>query len=236
MAVVQKTGSIQEAVYRELKRGIMMLQLKPGSTMSTQEMADRLNVSRTPVREAFLQLQQEGLVEAISQRGTIVSLINTKRVAQECFVRHGLEQSVTGRFISKSSREDFDRLRRLNEEQLQYYRAGDWEQTMNCDQRFHRVFFEVAEEMLAWEIIATKNGHYDRARLMVIRTEDVGRAIFDQHNALIAEMEKGDEKAAREVLYNHINGNRYEGLFDNPEFGRYFTDGTRETGRMIRPL
>ena len=46
MAVVQKTGSIQEAVYRELKRGIMMLQLKPGSTMSTQEMADRLYVSR----------------------------------------------------------------------------------------------------------------------------------------------------------------------------------------------
>ncbi len=236
MAVVQKSESIQEAVYRELKRGIMTLRLEPGSTMSTQEMADRLNVSRTPVREAFLQLQQEGLVESISQRGTIVSLINTRRVNQECFVRHGLEHSVIGRFIDRSTGADFERLRRLNEEQLRYYLDRDWENTMISDQRFHRVLFEAAEEMLAWEIIATKNGHYDRARLMVIRTEDVSRAVYGQHNDLIEALEKRDEKAAQSILYNHINGNRYERLFGNPEFGRFFTDGTEETGMKVRPL
>ena len=59
---VQRSTVLGE-VYKTLKTGIMTLQLPPGTTMSTQEMADRLNVSRTPVREAFLRLQEEGLLE-----------------------------------------------------------------------------------------------------------------------------------------------------------------------------
>lgn len=60
--------SIQTQVYEELKNNIMDLRLPPGQTMSTQEMATRMNVSRTPVREALLRLQSEGLVEMIPQR------------------------------------------------------------------------------------------------------------------------------------------------------------------------
>ena len=66
-------NTVQNAVYQELKKGIMTLHLVPGTEMSTQEIATKLQVSRTPVREAFIQLQKEGLVEAIPQKGTKVS-------------------------------------------------------------------------------------------------------------------------------------------------------------------
>lgn len=83
--------SIQTLVYEELKRNIMSMKLEPGQTMSTQEIATKLNVSRTPVREAFLRLQSEGLVEMIPQRETMVSKISLKRVEQEKFIRECLE-------------------------------------------------------------------------------------------------------------------------------------------------
>ncbi len=68
--------SIQTLVYEELKKNIISMKLEPGQTMSTQEIATRLGVSRTPVREAFLRLQSEGLVEMIPQRETMVSRIH----------------------------------------------------------------------------------------------------------------------------------------------------------------
>lgn len=91
--------SIQTLVYEELKKNIMSLRLKPGQAMSTQEMATRLKVSRTPVREAFLHLQSEGLVEMIPQRETIVSKIDLKRVEQEKFIRECLELGVIDQFL-----------------------------------------------------------------------------------------------------------------------------------------
>jgi len=65
----------------------MRLQLKPGTAMSTQEIADKLHVSKTPVREAFIRLQREGLVEIFPQKQTVVSRIDLKRTAQERFIR-----------------------------------------------------------------------------------------------------------------------------------------------------
>ena len=57
-------NTVQNAVYQELKKGIMTLRLVPGTEMSTQEIATKLQVSRTPVREAFIQLQKEGISNA----------------------------------------------------------------------------------------------------------------------------------------------------------------------------
>ena len=79
--------SIQTLVYEELKKNIISMRLEPGQTMSTQEIATKLGVSRTPVREAFLRLQSEGLVEMIPQRETMVSRIHIRRVDQEKFIR-----------------------------------------------------------------------------------------------------------------------------------------------------
>ena len=66
VGIVRK-NSVQDAVYQVLRDAIMSLRLEPGTVMSTQEMANKLNVSRTPVREAFIRLQKESLVDTIPQ-------------------------------------------------------------------------------------------------------------------------------------------------------------------------
>ena len=99
--VTNTSNTVNGAVYEELKRSIITLRLAPGTEMSTLEIATKLNVSRTPVREAFLRLQNEDLVEMVPQKQTIVSRINLDRVEQERFLRESLEAAAIPLVLSR---------------------------------------------------------------------------------------------------------------------------------------
>lgn len=86
--------STRDFVYESLKNRITELELKPGLKISEQEIASELNVSRTPVREAFLKLSQEDLLGIYPQIGTIVSLIDLELVEEARFVRENMEKAV----------------------------------------------------------------------------------------------------------------------------------------------
>ena len=236
MARTKAPNSIQEAVYDELKRGIMTLRLKPGSSMSTQEMADRLNVSRTPVREAFLRLQREGLVESMPQRGTFVSLIDVKRMEQELFLRQSLEYSVLRPFVARATIRDFQRMRELNALQRQHYENGDWSQVITVDHEFHGIMFNVARQQLALEIILSNNGHYDRTRTLSVQVNDFRNDLYAQHDDLVSQLEKGNVEAAQEIIYEHISGKSFDEISVGRVFPNYFAEGREKPAIRVRPL
>ena len=86
--------TVREYAYRVLYENIMSLKLPPGTAMSEQELSGILNVSRTPVREAFIRLSQKGLLEILPQRGTFVSKIHTEQLAEFRFFRVTLERAI----------------------------------------------------------------------------------------------------------------------------------------------
>lgn len=94
-----QVSSVQEMVYRTLRDKIVSMELKPGTIISTQEIADSMSVSRTPVREAFIRLQREELLDVAPQRSTMVSKINMDRVYQERFIREALEIEAMQKFV-----------------------------------------------------------------------------------------------------------------------------------------
>ena len=79
--------SLNEETYEKLKYDIMNFRLLPGDSISAQKVALRYDVSRTPAREAIVNLEKEGLLKIIPQSGTYVACINCRRSAQEWFVR-----------------------------------------------------------------------------------------------------------------------------------------------------
>lgn len=163
--------SIQTLVYEELKRNIMSMKLEPGQTMSTQEIATKLNVSRTPVREAFLRLQSEGLVEMIPQRETMVSKISLKRVEQEKFIRECLEMGVIRKFMDKSGCEVEENMAELIQLQKKCGEEKDFVGFLEADDQFHKVLFDVTGQEMAWETIASRNGHYNRLRILYVQRD-----------------------------------------------------------------
>ncbi len=196
--------SIQTLVYEELKRNIMSMKLEPGQTMSTQEIATKLNVSRTPVREAFLCLQSEGLVEMIPQRETVVSRISLKRVEQEKFIRECLEMGVIHKFMNNSSREIGENMTKLIEVQKKCGQNKDFVGFLEADDRFHKVLFDATGQEMAWETIESRNGHYNRLRILYVQRDTAMQESIEQHNKIVKLLESGSREEATKALSCHV--------------------------------
>lgn len=197
--------SIQTLVYEELKNNIMSLNLKPGQAMSTQEIASKLNVSRTPVREAFLQLQKEGLVEMIPQRETIVSRINLDRVDKEKFIRECLELGAINYFLNKKDR--IDTIEKMSEYisiQKKCVEDNDFMGFIKADDSFHKVIFETIGQEMAWQTIENGSGHYDRFRYLFVQQGKGAESSIAQHAEIVKYLALGNEEKARQELTSHI--------------------------------
>ena len=114
----RKYRNIQDMVYDTLRTNILNFRLVPGTIMSTQDTATKLQVSRTPVREAFIRLQRDGLVQILPQRETMVSLIDMNRVNQERFLRMNLEPAGIRLFLQKMEPVHLQKLHSLIKKQL----------------------------------------------------------------------------------------------------------------------
>ncbi|MDF2908853.1 MAG: GntR family transcriptional regulator, partial [Herbinix sp.] len=98
---IVNNSSLNDVTYNKIKDDIMNMTLEPGTDVSVQKLSERYGVSRTPVREAVVRLQQSGLVVIYPQRKTVVSKIDLQRVHEEWFIRTSLEAAVVDEFIHK---------------------------------------------------------------------------------------------------------------------------------------
>lgn len=119
--------SLNESTYQSLRREIMYLKLKPGTLLSTANIAEQYKVSRTPAREAILRLNKAGLVDVFPKSRTTVSRINVRRVNEEWFIRKSLEVAVIDNFMINCSARDLMALDDMIRCQEEYSASGDFE-------------------------------------------------------------------------------------------------------------
>ena len=112
-----RAGSIAEQVFHTLRSSIVTMQLTPATALSEQDIAGRLNVSRQPVREAFIKLSEIGLVRVLPQRGTFVVKISAKAVTDARFVREAVECAIARRASEGIGMAAMDDLRAILAEQ-----------------------------------------------------------------------------------------------------------------------
>jgi DNA-binding GntR family transcriptional regulator len=218
----RRAGSIQDSIYVSLRKNIINLNLAPGTGISEKEAALRYKVSRTPVREAFIHLANEGLVQVIPQKETVVSLIDLARVKQEFFIRRSLEMAVLEPFTGKSTAEHLKTMAQLIE--LQDAAAGEEDiiKFVDRDDDFHRVLFEAADQLLSWNTLQSISGHYHRVRLLTIRLKGIAVGVVEQHKKILAALRKKDAAGAGVLLRDHLNRLNAEEKPLREEFPRYF--------------
>jgi DNA-binding GntR family transcriptional regulator len=217
-----QTGSVQDSVYTALRKSIINLNLTPGTAISEKEVGLRYKVSRTPVREAFINLSKEGLVKVIPQKETQVSLIDFGRVDQEFFLRESLEMAVLPPFIAHCQSGHFSELGRLIEMQQDAFARNEYINFLNHDDAFHRIFFEAAGQELSWEVLERMCGHYHRVRLLSIGLNGIAKNIVSQHKRLFSALKKKDLRSAMAVLNLHLHKLSSEEKALQAEFPEYF--------------
>ena len=220
---------VQDAVYSTLRSSIININLVPGASISETEISKKIKVSRTPVREAFIQLSKEGLVEVIPQKGTLVSLIDPARVKQEFFIRESLETAALEQFLLSNGSRYFTEMENLIDLQSSALKSKSYIEFIKHDDRFHQILFEAAEQHLSWEVLASMCGHYHRIRMLTIWMEGIGDEKVVEHKKILAALKKNDLAKARKMLYMHLHNLDTEEKLLRKKFQGYFASEDSKT-------
>lgn len=202
--VVNNSNSLNDVTYNRIRKDIMNMTLEPGMNVSVQKLSERYGVSRTPVRESIVRLQQSGLVEIYPQRKTVVSKIDLERVYEEWFIRTSLEHAVVDAFIRRCSELVADTMQELISKQKKYLDKEYFGEFYSKDNRFHQLIFETAGQSLAWKTIENVASHYNRIRLLHGKINGVG-SIIDEHQRMVTATRKRDSEAMRKAVMEYSN-------------------------------
>jgi GntR family transcriptional regulator, rspAB operon transcriptional repressor len=200
----RKNRNVSETVYNILHGNIVNLNLVPGTLMSEKDIAEKMSVSRTPVREAFIKLSKEGLVNIYPQKGTFVSKIDLSIVEEERFLRESIEFAVMELFIKMHTDESIDRLYRNLERQKRALKEGDYIKFIEYDDQFHAIIYDETKKRKCYGIIQSFCGHYRRIRFLSMSMTGVSEDNAIQHEGIIKAVESNDLEKANAVLKKHL--------------------------------
>lgn len=199
-------GSLTSQVFSLLKELIVTIKLYPGQLISEKEVAETLNASKTPVREAMIRLQGIGLVTIIPKSGTYVTTIQISSYIEACFIRLQLEVGAVRRAASQqSSWETILKMENILKQQVIALEDGKSLEFFRLDQALHQAFFVAAGVPGVWNAVKDSQSDVNRIRhlkrLHNIRRE--GEVIKD-HRAIVAAIRAGSPDDAEAAMVNHI--------------------------------
>ncbi|MEW9674128.1 GntR family transcriptional regulator [Ammoniphilus sp. 3BR4] len=200
------SDSRRNFVYNCLYENIIQLILPPGCALSEKEIGLQLNVSRTPVREAMIQLAKEDLVETVPQIGSYVSLINPALVEESRFMRETLEIAVI-----KQAAEKINPLTLLELEKNLYMQKlmienGDYKEFVKHDDAFHEIIFKSLGKERTWHAIDQMNAQFKRVRILRLASTETSRweEVVEEHEDLFSALKNKDAVLAEKRMKEHL--------------------------------
>lgn len=200
---LDQNASVGPQLYRHLRTRIIRNELPPGTRVSETELAATYDVSRQPVREAFIKLGEEGLVEVRPQRGTFISKISIASVMDARFVREAVEADL----VKLLAAERDDSLIPVLEEQIDRQRAiigKDPDLFISLDEEFHRTIAQGANKERVWQKVEGVKAQMDRVRYLSLVRHFPTDKLLAQHQAITRAIADKNTAQAEEVMRTHL--------------------------------
>jgi DNA-binding GntR family transcriptional regulator len=191
-------------VYRYLHGQIVSGALRPGHALSENAVAERLCVSRTPVREAFIRLADEGLVCVFPQVGTRVSPISLAAVGDNQFLRESIECRTIAAAARRVTPTDRVELQRMIERQRECVRAQDGTGFFPLDEEMHQYLLGMGERQRLWRVLADAKSQLDRVRHLSLEDPHWLRKVFREHEIIVRRVLANDETGAVDAMQTHL--------------------------------
>ncbi len=199
------TQPVNQQIYRILRRDIVHCLIPPGTPLSEKEVSVRFDVSRQPVREAFIKLAENGLIQIRPQRGSYVNKISIRQVSNGCFVRQAIECAVARRAAALIGDDWLWKL----EQNLNQQRSAIERQQQNdffaLDDDFHQKLALIADCQLAWDTVENIKATIDRVRFMSLDHVSPPEMLLNQHIEIFNALEQRDETRVEEAMHRHLH-------------------------------
>ena len=215
----RETG--REYALRVLKENIINLGLAPGSQISESELSSEMGLSRTPVREALIELSKVKIVEIYPQKKSTVSLIDYDLVEESRFMRNLLECAVAELDCEMATPADVDRLQENIRLQNFYLDNLSTEKLQGLDDQFHRTLFDIARKPQVYALMQNISIHFDRVRRMSLESVKDLRIVQDHENITMA-IARRDAAKARELMEMHLSRYKTDAAAIREKYPQYF--------------
>ncbi|MEK6790357.1 MAG: GntR family transcriptional regulator [Deltaproteobacteria bacterium] len=207
---VEKPQTLRERIVDFIKDSIVSGSLKPGERVPEQEIAANFGISRTPIREAFRQLESEGFITVTPRKGAIVSPITDKDVSEFYAIKSLLEGYGAASACPKLQPKDIKRLESLNAHMEKAAARGDVKGFFNLDSQFHDTFLTACgnEKLLA--LVHQLVGQFERFRITALALPGRMNDSVRQHAAIVAAFKEANADLVRTLVM--ANAERSGGL------------------------
>lgn len=191
---------VHEALYKSIAR----MELLPGELLNEKTLTEMFGVSRTPIREALLRLQGEGLVDLLPQAGTYVARIPVAAIREAIIIRRELEEMAVTRLAAVANAQDIARLDLVIAQQRLAVSLNDRPGFHDADEAFHEMIALAAGFSMLWPMVRQVKVHLDRLRVLSLPIEGRMGVTVEEHQRIRDAIESRDPVAAKNALHDHL--------------------------------
>ena len=213
---------LRDVVFNTLRQAILKGELKPGERLMeialaekllageeiTTPLAQKLGVSRTPVREAMRKLEQEGLVVMIPRRGAQVASITEKDLNDVLEVRIALENVAIEKACKLITEEELGRLWVAAKEFEKTKAEGNLVRLAEADVAFHEIIYQASDNKRLNQVLNNLREQMYRYRVEYLKEEQTRNLLVSEHEELVKAIREGDVQKAQDISFHHLENQR----------------------------
>ena len=200
----QVIGGLSTRVYHQIRAQIVKGALVPGESVTELGLAKDCGVSRTPVREALRQLELEGLVELIPNKGAVILGIRPEDICDIYQIRSMLEGNVTERAALRAQEEDIRKLTEILDLTEFYISRQNLEQLQVMDGQFHQLIYEMSGSRMFQHVLKDLHYYIGLTRDASLKTEGRAAESAREHRAVLEAIAQHDGAKAKELMTEHV--------------------------------
>lgn len=197
---------IREQVFIKIRFMILNYELKPGDKIYESEISRELGVSRTPVREAFHRLEEEGLLTIYPRRYCLVNGITIDSIHEINLIRANLEPLTAKIAAEKLTEEELNNLEDILDMSKKAYDNDDIETMVNLNDDFHNIIIHSAKLPRITKLLENLQDYYMIFRYSYMRKKNLALRTLEEHSDIIEALKTRDKEYVEEVYKRHVNG------------------------------
>lgn len=207
MEITSRTSkeTARDYAFRTLKHNIVVLKLTPGSLVSEKDLADEMGISRTPTREALIELSKSQIVDIFPQKGSYISKIDYRLVDEARFMRLVLENAVIELVCDIATKVDMASLEENIQLQNFYLDTKVYPKFFDLDNEFHQKLFSIANKNQTYHLMESMMIHFDRVRMIRLHTNSEVKELLDDHRAILEAIKRKDKNEAVRLMTMHLS-------------------------------
>lgn len=200
----QGTSLLGSKVFNKLQNDILEGKYKPGESLKELKLSYQLGVSRTPIREAIRQLELNGLVKIIPNKGAVVVGLSREDIKDICTIRILVEGIASKRAAENITPEELEELEETVELEEFYTDRNDIARLIRLDNRFHKILFNASKSLPLKHMLGTFHHYLRKNRSMSYGIPGRARKSLEEHKAILEAIKARDGEKAERLTTEHV--------------------------------